>query len=370
LTGVVLVNKKSFSQFLFSLIIIVMTVLTVPAQTIVYVSNADSREIYVLELNEKNGELNLVEKVSVTGMVMPLAISPDRKFLFASLRSEPFSVSSFAINPDNGKLTLIKTTPLADNMAYLSTDRTGRYLLAASYPGHKISINRIDKNGEVDPEPLRVIPTGKNAHCILTDFSNKFLFVSTLGEDRLLQFKFDEQNGGLSPNEPPMIETKKGAGPRHFVFHPDHRLVFGNNELDGTVSAYLLDLSGTLRLLGSTSIMPLNSKDKPWSGDIHLTPSGKFLYASERTTSTLTAFRVDDKNGALTRIDNYPTESQPRGFNVSPGGKYLLAAGQISNSVSVYQIDQKSGALSRKFQIEVGKNPNWVEIVKLGKKTR
>ncbi|HRH41097.1 MAG TPA: beta-propeller fold lactonase family protein [Pyrinomonadaceae bacterium] len=344
-----------------------MTFFETAARTMVYVSNADSREIYVLELNEKNGELKIIEKVAVTGNVMPLAISPNHKFLYASLRSEPFSVSSFAINPENGKLTLIKNTPLADNMAYLSTDRTGRYLFGASYSGNKISVNSIAKDGEINPQPLQIIPTGKNAHCILTDFSNKFLFVSTLGEDRLLQFKFDEKSGNLSTNEPPTVETKKGAGPRHFVFHPNHRLVFGNNELDGTVSVYRLDSSGTLQLLESTSIMPANSKEKPWSGDIRLTLNGKFLYASERTTSTITAFRVDDKNGKLTLIDNYPTELQPRGFNVSPDGKYLMVVGQKSNSLSVYQIDQKIGTLNRKFQIEVGKNPNWVEIVKLPK---
>lgn len=343
-----------------------MAVFNISARTIVYVSNADSREIYVLELNEKNGNLKIIEKVAVTGTVMPLAISPDRKFLFASLRSEPYSVSSFAISPENGKLTFIKTTPLADNMAYLSTDRTGHYLFAASYHGHKISINSI-LNGEVNPQPLQVIPTGKNAHCMLTDFSNKFLFVSTLGEDRLLQFRFNETNGSISPNQPEIVETKKGAGPRHFVFHPNRRLIFGNNELDGTVNAYLLSSAGTLQLLDTNSIMPANSRDKPWSGDIRLTPNGKFLYASERTTSTITAFQVDDKNGNLVLINNYPTELQPRGFNVSPDGKYLIVAGQKSNSLSVYQINQKSGILSQQSQIEIGKNPNWVEIIKLPK---
>ncbi len=350
-----------------SFIIVLMVALNLSARTTVYVSNADSREIYVLELNEKKGDLKLIEKVAVTGMVMPLAVSPDRRFLYASLRSEPFSVSSFAINPQNGKLTLIKTTPLADNMAYLSTDRRGHFLFGASYHGHKISVNSINEHGEVNSPPLQIIPTGKNAHCILTDVSNRFLLVSTLGEDRLLRFGFDETSGGVAADQPTIIETKKGAGPRHFVFHPNHRLIFGNNELDGTVSTYLLDPSDKIKLLDSTSIMPANSQDKPWSGDIHLTPNGKFLYASERTTSTLTGFRVDEKNGKLTLINNYPTELQPRGFNISPDGNYLLVAGQKSNSLSVYRIDQKSGGLVRQSQMGVGQNPNWIEIIKLPK---
>lgn len=344
-----------------------MPALETIAKTMVYISNADSREIFVLELVEKSGNLKLIEKVAVTGMVMPLAISPDRKFLYASLRSEPYSVSSFAINSQSGKLALIKTTPLADNMAYLSTDRTGRYLLAASYVGHKISVNSISANGEVASQPLQVIPTGKNAHCILTDLSNRFLFVSNLGEDHLLQFRFDEKSGSVSPNQPAFVETKKGAGPRHFVFHPNRRLIFGNNELDGTVNSYLLNDSGTLQLIDSTSIMPANSKDKPWSADLHLTPDGKFLYASERTTSTLTAFRVDGKNGKLTFIEQLQTELQPRSFNVSPNGKYLIVVGQKSNSASLYRIEKKSGKLNFLSKLEVGQNPNWVEIIKLPK---
>src|SRR4051794_31507428 len=102
-----------------SVAVLTSSAMAAHARTMVYVSNADSREIDVLELNEKDGRSELVERVAVTGTVMPLAVSPDRHHLFASLRSEPYSVSSFAIHPDTGRLTLIKTVPLADNMAYL-----------------------------------------------------------------------------------------------------------------------------------------------------------------------------------------------------------------------------------------------------------
>lgn len=335
------------------------------AHTFVYVSNADSREIYVLELNEKNGSLKIVDKVAVQGMVMPLAMSPDQKFLYAALRSEPYSVSSFSINQATGKLTPIKTTPLADNMAYISTDRTGRFLFGASYTGNKISVNAINSGGEVAPTPLQVIPTGKNAHCILTDLSNKFLFASNLGDDRLLQYRFDSSNGNLTPNTPEFLETKKGGGPRHFVFHPNGRFMFGTNELDGTVNTYLLDPAGSLSLSDSISVIPAGSNAKPWTADLHLTPNGKYLYASERTTNTIAAFRLDEKSGKLTLIGNYPTETQPRGFNIDPKGKYLLAAGQKSNAISIYEINAKTGVLVKKSQSAVGQNPNWVEIITL-----
>jgi 6-phosphogluconolactonase len=333
------------------------------ARAIVYVSNADSREIYVMEL--RRGKVKLIEKVPVSGSVMPLAVSPDRKFLYAALRSEPYSVASFAIDRESGQLTPIKTTPLADNMAYIATDRVGRYLFGASYTGHKISVNAVNSGGAVDPVALQIIPTGRNAHCILTDPSNRFLFVSNLGDDLLRQYRFDPLSGQLAPNEPAVIETKKGAGPRHFVFHPNGRLVFAANELDGTVNAYRLESSGVLEFIDSISALPSDSREKPWAADLHLTPNGKFLYASERTTSTLAAFRVEAQTGRLTPLGNYPTEAQPRGFNIDPKGKYLIAAGQKSDALSVYEINAKTGNLRLRSRTPVGRNPNWIEIVAL-----
>jgi 6-phosphogluconolactonase len=339
--------------------------LAAKARTMVYISNADSREIYVLELNQKDGSSTVVERVPVVGSVMPLAISPDRKYLYASLRSEPYAVSSFAINPQSGRLTLVKTVPLVDNMAYLATDRSGRYLLGASYLGHKISVNAISLSGEVDPKPLEVVPTGKNAHAIATDLSNRFLFVTNLGDDMILQYRFNQADGAITPNEPPAVKTGTGAGPRHFVFHPDRRFVFGLNELDGTVNTYRLQDSGVLALLDSISAMPAAFEGKPSAADIHLTPDGKFLYASERASNTIAAFRINGRSGKLTLIGNYPTETQPRGFNIDPQGKYLLVAGQKSNGLSTYEINRDTGALRRLSRLDLGQNPNWIEIIVL-----
>jgi 6-phosphogluconolactonase len=335
------------------------------ARTIVYISNADSREIYVMELNDKDGSLVEIEKTPVSGTVMPLAISPDRKFLYATHRSEPYSVSSFAVNLQNGKLTFLKTAPLADNMAYLSIDRGGRYLLAASYAGHKISVNALSPSGEVDPKPLAVITTGKNAHAIATDLSNQYLFVTNLGDDQILQYRFNAATGAITPNEPPAVKSKKGAGPRHFVFHPNRRFVFCLNELDGTVDSYRLNETGVLTPIDSISMTPAELAGKPAAADLHLTPDGRFLYASERTSNTLAAFRVNPESGKLTLIGNYPTETGPRGFNIDSKGKYLLAAGQKSNGLSVYEIDPDAGKLRKLSHLDLGKNPNWIEFLVL-----
>ena len=250
-------------------------------------------------------------------------------------------------------------------MAYLSTDRSGRYLFGASYAGSRISVNTLLPGGEIDSTPLAVIATGKNAHAIATDPSNAFLFVSCLGDDAIHQYRFDATTGQITPNEPATVATRNGAGPRHFVFHPNRRVVYGINELDGAVNTYRFENSGVLTLLSSQSALPADFRGTPWAADIHLTPDGHFLYTSERTSSTLAAFRVEGDSGALALIGHYGTERQPRGFAIDPEGKYLLAVGETSNCLTTYEIDQSTGALRSLSRLDVGKDPNWVEIIAL-----
>lgn len=332
---------------------------------IVYAANAGSRDISVLEMNERDGSIRLIENVPVAGEVMHLATGPGHKYLYASLTSDPHSVSSWGIDSSTGKLRPVQITPAVDKMAYLFVDRSGRYLLGASYFGDKISVHAVGVRGEISPKPQSVISTGKHPHCIVTDPSNAFVFVPTLGADAIEQYRFAEMSGELTPNSPPAVATKKGAGPRHLVFHPDGRRAFCTNELDGTVNMYDIGRSGTLILLGSISVMPPGFKQKPWAADIHVSPHGQFLYASERSSSTIAAFRIN--RSTLTLIGHYPTEPQPRGFNIDADGKYLVAVGEKSNSLSTYEIDGRTGALRQRARMNVGQGPNWVEIVTLSK---
>lgn len=340
---------------------------TALAKTVVYVSNADSQEIDILELNPKDGHLSWIDKVKTSGNVMPLALSPDHHRLYASLRSQPYSVTTFAVDQQSGKLRALSTVPLADNMANLATDKTGRYLLAASYTGNKISVNPIDAFGLVESAGVQVTPTGKNAHQISVDPTNKFVFASNLGSDVILQFHFDAANGSLTPNTPAAVATAAGAGPRHFVFDPQHHYVYSTNELNGTVNTYRYDgAHGTLQLQDTITAVPAGFKgDAPAPADIHITPNGRFVYASERTSSTLAAYRVNPHTGKLSIIGNFATETQPRGFNIDPHGEYLIAVGQKSNGLTSYRINQKTGALTSLQHMELGKNPNWVEIINL-----
>ncbi|WP_433665296.1 lactonase family protein [Nocardia sp. CA-128927] len=338
---------------------------TAETHSVVYVSNADSREISVLLL-DSTGVLTPVGSAPVDGTVMPLAISPDRRFLYAGLRSEPFSVKTFAIDPATGRLTGLATTALPDNMAYLATDRAGRSLFSASYSGDKIAVNPISWNGTVGPQPDEVIATAPHAHSIVADPSNHHVFVAVLGGDHILQYRFDAASGRLKPNRPAAVGTELGAGPRHIVFHPNGYVAFATNELDGTLSSYLFDpATGTLTPVSSISVLPEGFSGSPWTSDVHVTPDGRYVYVSERTSDTIAGFRVDGMPGALELLGHTPTESQPRGFAIDPHGRFLVAAGQKSNAITSYAIDHATGALTARHRVPVGRNPNWVEIIDL-----
>jgi 6-phosphogluconolactonase len=340
--------------------------------TVVYVSNAASKEIYILAMDRDSGDLTLLDKVSVPGTdkpspsSMPMAVTPDHRFLYAALRSEPYPGSSFAIDPASGRLTHLATTPLQDSMAYIVTDRTGRYLLSASYPGNKLTINPIDADGHIVEKTTQIIPDKPKAHCIIVDPTNKYCYATSLGSDTLMEWKFDPASGTLSPNGPGAVHTKQGAGPRHLALHPNRRFLYLITETTDTIGAYAVDPeTGTLRELQFVDALPANFKEQPAAADLHVTPDGRFLYGSERKTSTLTGYRIDPDRGSLTSIGHFPTEKTPRGFNIDPRGRFLLSVGLDSNAMTVYRIDPQSGALASLKQYPMGQQPNWIEIVDL-----
>ena len=340
--------------------------------TVVYVSNAGSKAVFVFAMDRDSGELTPIEQAAVPGTdkpsptSIPMAVSPDRRFLYAALRSAPYPVSSFAIDGTTGRLTYLASAPLPDSMAYIVTDRSGRFLLSASYPGAKLAINPIDAQGRVGGQPTQLLATAPKAHCVVVDASNRYVYCTNLGGDIIMQMRFDAASGTVSPSTPAAIATKANAGPRHLAFHPDGHFLYLLNETDATVGAYAVDpATGTLAELQTLASLPPDFTGKPSAADLHVTPDGRFLYASERATSTLTGFRIDAARGTLSRIGRWPTETTPRGFAIDPRGRFLLAAGLGSNAMTVHAIDPKSGALAALQQYRLGEMPNWVEIVDL-----
>ena len=353
------------------------------AATFVYVSNAEDGNIGVYTL-QPNGTLQAGPRVDAGKVVMPMSVSPDKRFLYAALRSKPFTVVSYSIDSKTGALTPLGTAPLAESFPYISVDHTGRYLLGASYGGHLVSVNAVGPDGKVS-EPIQVIPTARNAHAVITDKTNRYVFVPHLGTDQIFQFRLDATTGKLTANTPPMVQMKAMTGPRHIIMSPDNRFAYLLNELVATVTTLSLDeKTGLLTEVSSASALPADSKLVPgaprgavgapgqaprdtsndiWASDLHVTPDGQFLYAAERTSSSIGAFRVDPATGKLTYLSSTPTEKQPRGFRIAPNGRHMVVSGEKSDTIAVYEIDHASGALTLLQKYPTGKGSNWVEIV-------
>jgi 6-phosphogluconolactonase len=338
-------------------------------KTVAYIGNAESHDVDVMAFSA-DGTLTRIDKVTLPGepgSANPMAVSPDRRFLYVGIRSKPFTIACYAIDAASGRLKHLGNGSLADSMAYHAVDASGRFLLSASYPGHKIAVNAIAPSGVVG-ETLQVIADLPNAHAVRTDPAGRFAFAACLGSDLLMQYRFDAATGRLVANNPAAVRFGDKVGPRHFVFHPGGKHVYLLSELSVEVYAlaYAAD-AGTLSIKQALSYKTPGYAHNAgtWAGaDIRLTPDGRFVYACERTSSVVTAFAIAS-DGTMTFVEQVPTETQPRSIAVDPSGRYLLAAGQLSNHVMVYAIDQASGRLTIRARYAAGKNPNWIEFVTL-----
>ena len=355
------------------------------SQTFVYVSNAADGDIGTYRLHA-DASLEPGARVRAGAAVGPLAASPDRRFLYAAVRSQPFRVHAYAIDRASGALQPLAQSPLAASVPYISLDRSGRWLFAASYHSNLVSVNAVAADGRVAAAAAQVIPVGRNAHSIRVDAGNRYVYVPTLGSDQIFQFGFDAQSGRLASNTPAVAQMPRSSGPRHFEISADNRYVYVLSELLATVTTFALDAAtGLLSEVSSVSGLPADSALLPgaprlapgapgaapernrerdiWAADIHLHPNGRWLYISERTSSTLNALAVDAHTGRLGYLGSTPTERQPRGFAIAPDGRHLIACGERSDTISVYEIDQASGTLALLQQYLGGSGANWVEIV-------
>ncbi len=337
------------------------------ADTVVYVSEGKDQRIAVFSLDEATGDLTRTGQVDLEGAPGSLALSPDRRHLYAALRSSG-RFATLAIDPATGRLTLLGTSPAAGNAAYVFPDRTGQWLLAAYYGEGLASVSRIT-DGVVTGEPVSVLEVEKKAHCIQVDPANRFAFCPHPVEaNRVDQFRFDAGTGQLTLNDPPAMVAGDGDGPRHLQFHPNGKWVYLVNEQGKSVTLCDYDADrGTLAMRQTLSTHPADWD--PTSGscaDIEVSADGRFVYASNRGHDSLAVFAIDAATGELTALGQVPTEKTPRSFNLIPGGeRYLVAAGQGSDRLVVYRRDPESGGLTPLKTLDCGGSPAWVLGLKL-----
>jgi len=334
--------------------------------TVIYVSESGDNRIALFTLNEETGDLTRTGAFDLNGSPGSPAIRPDHTHLYAAVRTTK-EFASIRVDPATGALSEAVMAPAGSNSAYIHLDKTGDWLLSASYSEGVVSVSRIT-DGIVTGKPVSSLVTGKKAHSIMTDAANRFAFVPHVVElNKVEQLKFDAATGMITPNTPPHLGGEAGAGPRHMAFHPGGRWGYLVNEQGQSVTRCDYDPStGTLTRRETLSTTPPEwDKSKGSCADIHVSVDGRFLYASNRGHDSLAVFAIDPATGKLTSLGQTPTEKTPRSFALIPGGgNYLVAAGQGSDTLIVYRRDPENGTLTPLKTYPCGKSPAWVLGVK------
>jgi 6-phosphogluconolactonase len=341
------------------------------------VGDSRSKGIYMSRFNAATGTLSEPELAAEITNPSFLTVTPDHRFLYA-VTEDPLSVgppldhvsfvSAYAIDQATGKLSLLNTLPTGGtSTCYISTDKTGKYVLMANFGSGSISVIKLKDDGSlgeltsfiqnIGHSANPAIQTSPHPHSIMTSADNRYVIVSDLGTDKIQIYHFDDKTGQLTPPDPPFAMVKPGGGPRHFAFTPSGKFAYQLGEMSGTVDAFAWDLTdGKLNHLESYQTMPADFKGENHSAEIFVSPDGKFLYESNRRNvgdtkwgpDTIGIFAIDPEKGTLTLVDQPLSGGiMPRNFAIDPTGSYLLVAHQYSNDVIVFKIDPASGKLSK-----------------------
>lgn len=338
------------------------------ARQALYVSCHQGEHVLVYEIDKATGKLAEVQRLEMPGRVGPIALADDGKHFYAAMR-DPSRVMPMTRNTVTGELSPLKAAEVPTYPTYLDIDSTGNFAITASYREGVVYTFRINADGSLDGKPIQTTNTEKTAHASLIDPSNRFVYIPHTTPNAIYQFRFDDTQGKLQPIQPIVVKgggkPSDPAGPRHYTYHPTLGIVYMVNELDSSVSAYQWDQrTGRLTRFQSLTTLPIGFNARNTCADIHVTPNGKFLYASNRGHDSIAAYKLDE-GGLMTFIDWFKTEEMPREFAIDLNGQYLYAAGLRSHKLAAFSIDSGTGRLTRIGTYDTPEAPIWVEAVEL-----
>lgn len=329
-----------------------------------YLLETNGKGIYSFEFNSATGELTPVGEMLGIDSPSFLTIDPNNKFLYANSEVSEWhegTITAFSINQDTAGLTYLnKQSTLGNMAAYNFVEATNQYVLVTNYGDrHGLAMFPINADGSLSPasdsHEFTDIPEGtvpdrqdrSHVHCVRVDPTNTYAIVNDLGLDKILIYKLDFASGKLIPHDPPSIKVQSGGGPRHLIFHPNGQYVYVILELSATVLALKFNSElGTLEIIQSIPALPNDFDGYNISSDIHVTPSGKYLYVGNRGHDSLAIYAIDENTGLLTFVEYQSSNGQtPRNFAVDPTGDYVLVANQDSDNIVTFRIDHDTGKL-------------------------
>lgn len=336
--------------------------------------------ISVYAFNTQTGTFRFVSTAPNVENPSYLVIAPDHKYVYAVNETngdKPGNVSAFGWDTISGQLTFLnKQASGGDDPCYITTDQDGKYVVVANYSGGSFSILPVKPDGRLEAPVQTIEHTGSgpnkerqekpHVHCVYFSPDHQYLYVSDLGIDQIAIYNYRQGDvQPLVPANPGFAPFPPGSGPRHLVFHPNGKWVYVIHELDGKITSFHYD-NGKLTPFQAVSILPENFKGKPWAADLHISPDGKFLYATNRDPlNNILTFSINAKTGNLVKKGETATGGKtPRNFVIDPSGNFLLVAHQGSNNVTVFKRDKASGLLKK--QKEELKTPSPVCLKFIG----
>lgn len=310
-------------------------------------TNGTSEGIYSAAFNPKNGEVSSIKLVASTENPSFLTTTEDGKMVYAVNENDPGRMSAYSWNED-GTLKLESTVPTQGiHPCHISINEALGLLSVANYSSGNISMFSIENKQKPiliasrqhegnGPDAER--QEGPHAHFSQFLKDNRALYAVDLGIDEIKHYAI-EGNNAISEGTT-AIKMSPGNGPRHLAFHPTKNWVFVLNELGGTVASLAIRTDGSLELKDEKGLLPTGYNDYNKAADIHLSPDGKYLYASNRGHNSIAIYKIEE-SGAMTSIGHEQRGiSTPRNFTLSPDGKYLLVANQDTNNVIVFEIEE------------------------------
>ena len=330
-----------------------------------YTTETASRGIYRISVDRSTGAMGPGVLAAESSNPSYLAMAPDgRSVVAVNELTEYEGVASGAVTlltrsePDGALAAVGMRASRGGAPCYVAVDRTGRHALVANYVGGSVAVLPIGTDGTLGEAtavmqhtgsgPHGTRQTGPHAHCIILDAANRFALAADLGIDRIQVYRFDAGGGTLAPADVPAVALPPGAGPRHLAFAPDGRTLYVVNELDSTLVSFVYDSSsGALRMRQRLSTRPRGARGDNLPADLHVHPTGRAVYASNRGDNTIAVFGVDPSAGTLSLMQSVPTEGDwPRNFALDPAGRLLLVANQRSDSIVAFRVQALTGRLT------------------------
>jgi 6-phosphogluconolactonase len=340
--------------------LLLMTNAAMSKNPLVYIAtqNPEKMGITVAEFDSKTGRLGAPRLAAETRDPAHFTLSADGAHLYLCNTGTPGGVSAFSVDRESGALELLNyKESKGRGPSYVSVDASGRYVLDANYGGGFVEVYSLAKDGSLDALTAFVEHSGSSvharqnkpyAHWFRTDPSNRFGLVADLGIDQIVVYRFDAKTGKLASHDPPAAKTPPGAGPRHLVFHPNGKWLYGIAELANQVMAFHWDgEKGTLARFQSVNTLAEGFTEPSTAAEIAIHENGRFLYASNRGEDTLVVYAIDPESGELSFRQRIASRGKvPRYFSFDPSNRWLIVSNQEGANLSVFGVDAKTGELS------------------------